>query len=345
MGLSWESLMDMAVRSPILGAALVLTLAVIFVNGWTDAPNAIATVVGTGALGMERAVALAAVCNFCGVVVMTGLNAAVTMTISGLADFGEDTQRALTALTAALLTVVIWAVGAWLLSVPTSESHALIAALTGAALALQGNFAAVNGAAWARVLWGLAASVLPGAALGWMLCVLFRRLFSGRGKGFFRRAQVWGGGAMAFMHGAQDGQKFLGVLLLTAALGGGGRVSARFPLFLIVLCACVMAAGTAVGGRRIIRAVGMDMVHLTPAEGFAADAAGALALLAATLLGLPASTTHTKTTAIMGAGAAQGSGGVDLRIVRDILWVWVLTFPGCGVLGFLTALLLTGGSG
>ena len=81
------------------------------------------------------------------------------------------------------------------------------------------------------------------------------------------------------------------------------------------------------------------------AEGFAADAAGALALLAATLLGLPASTTHTKTTAIMGAGAAQGSGGVDLRIVRDILWVWVLTFPGCGVLGFLTALLLTGGSG
>lgn len=341
MELSLESFLQMLTQEPLLGAAALLTLAVIFVNGWTDAPNAIATVVGTGAMGMERAIALAAVCNFLGVLGMTALSAAVTMTISNLVDFGADTHRALTALTAALLAVVLWAVAAWVFSIPTSESHALIAALTGAALALQGDLAAVNGAAWARVLWGLAASVLPGLFLGWLLCRLLHRICGGRGGRFFQKAQIFGGAAMAFMHGAQDGQKFLGVLLLTVALGSGKSTASPYlPLWLMLLCAAVMAAGTAVGGRRIIRAVGMDMVHLSPEQGFAADLAGALALLVSTVLGLPASTTHTKTTAIMGAGAARGIGAVDGHIVKGILWVWILTFPGCGFLGWALARLL-----
>ena len=335
MELSLEGFLQMLAQEPLLGAAVLLTLAVIFVNGWTDAPNAIATVVGTGAMGMDRAIALAAVCNFFGVLVMTGLNAAVAMTVSSLVDFGSDSRQALTALTAALLAIVLWAVAAWAFSIPTSESHALIAALTGAALALQGNLSAVNGAAWGRVLWGLAASVLLGFSMGWLLCVLIRRVCGGRRQRFFQRAQIFGGAAMAFMHGAQDGQKFLGVLLLTAALGHGSTAAgAEIPIWLMLLCSVVMAAGTAVGGRRIIRAVGMDMVHLTSSQGFAADLAGALALLFSTLLGLPTSTTHTKTTAIMGAGTALGWGAVDLRIVRGIFRIWILTFPGCGILGY-----------
>lgn len=341
MELSLERFLQMLTQEPFLAAAVLLTLAVIFVNGWTDAPNAIATVVGTGALGMERAVALAAVCNFLGVLVMTALSAAVAMTISDLVNFGTNTGQAMMALTAALLAVVVWAVAAWGFAIPTSESHALIAALTGAALALQGDFGAVNGAAWARVLWGLVSSVLPGFFLGWLLCRLLRRICGGRGQRFFQRAQILGGAAMAFMHGAQDGQKFLGVLLLTVALGGGNSTaSPRLPVWLMFLCAAIMALGTAVGGRRIIRAVGMDMVRLSPEQGFAADLAGALTLLASTFLGLPASTTHTKTTAIMGAGAARSSGAVDGHIVKGILWVWALTFPGCGLLGWALVKLL-----
>lgn len=328
---------------PLLAAAVLFTLAVIFVNGWTDAPNAIATVVGTGAMRMERAIALAAACNFFGLLTMTALTATVAATVSGLVDFGqEDPAKTLTALTAALLAIVLWAVAGWAFAIPTSESHALIAALTGAALALQGDFSAVSGSAWCRVLWGLAASVLLGFALGWVLCALIRVLCGGKGQGFFRKAQIFGGAAMAFMHGAQDGQKFLGVLLLAVALGNGGSAGGEIPVWLMLLCSVVMAAGTAVGGKRIIRAVGVDMVPLTPAQGFAADLAGALALLLCTLLGLPTSTTHTKTTAIMGAGAAQSRGTVKLRIVKGILWVWALTFPGCGALGFLLAKCLQG---
>lgn len=325
---------------PLAAAAMALTLGVIFVNGWTDAPNAIATAVGSGALSMRRAVVLAAVCNVCGILLMTCLNAAVAMTISDLVSFGTDRRAALLALTAALASIIIWAVAAWFFGIPTSESHALIASLTGAALALNGSLRGVSAAAWSRVLWGLVLSVALGAALGYLCNQILHRLFGGRGRSFFIRAQIFGAGAMAFMHGAQDGQKFLGVMLLAAFLSGGGGADGAIPVWLMMLCAAVMALGTAVGGGRIIRAVGVDMVRLTPERGFAADLGAALALLIATVLGLPTSTTHTKTTAVLGAGLERGKRAVDWGIVREIGVVWCLTFPGCTALGYIVTFLL-----
>lgn len=318
---------------PVLAAAVGLTLAVIFVNGWTDAPNAVATVVGTGALSMERAIALAAVCNLLGVAVMTGLNAAVAMTMSSLVDLGSGPD-AVQALAAALFAVVVWTVAAWRFAIPTSESHALAAALTGAALGLRGDLAAVSAAGWGRILLGLVLSLLLGAVLGGVLSRALHRMWGGRGAGFFRGAQIAGGAAMALMHGAQDGQKFLGVLLLALALNSGVSVTPLIPVWLMLLCAAVMAAGTALGGRRIIRSVGCEMVRLVPVQGFAADAAGAAALFAAAAFGLPASTTHAKTAAIIGAGAAQGRGGVNVSVAGPMVLAWALTFPACAFLGY-----------
>lgn len=337
MTISFVSFLSLLTQPPLL-VAVVLTLCVILVNGWTDAPNAIATAVSTGALSFRRAVRLAAVCNLLGVACMAAVNTAVAETIYDIADFGPDTGAALTALCAAMVAIVLWSAGAWVFGIPTSESHALVAGVTGAALALQGGMSNIHGGPWGKVLLGLACSTLPCFLLG---KVLGRRAAERpvRDQRPYRRLQVLGAGAMAFLHGAQDGQKFMGVFLLGVALAQGRRDTETFllPLWLMVLCALFMALGTSMGGRRIIDTVGRDMVPLDPRQGFAADLAGAAGLLGCTLLGLPVSTTHAKTAAILGVGAGGDAGRVDWGVARSIAATWLLTFPGCGIIGFLTA--------
>jgi len=322
-----------AAAEPTLLLTCLLLLAVILVNGWTDAPNAIATAVSTGALPFRRAVALAAVCNLLGVVCVTAVNSSVAETIYDIADFGGRTSAALTALCAALTAIVAWATLAWRFGIPTSESHALVAGVTGAALALQGGISNLRAGAWAKVLVGLGLSVVLGFFLGRLTV---RALPAGGSGRPYRAGQIFGAGAMAFLHGAQDGQKFMGVFLLGAALAQGRQDTETFliPGWLMVLCAAAMALGTAMGGRRIVDKVGRDMVPLTPRLGFAADLAGAGSLLLCTLLGLPVSTTHAKTAAILGVGDQKR---VDRRVVRSIVLTWVFTFPGCGAIGFFTA--------
>lgn len=319
---------------PGLAIAVILTLAVILVNGWTDAPNAIATAVTTGVLPFRRAVRLSAVCNLLGVVCMTAVNSQVAETIYHIADFGTRTGAALTALCAAMAAIVLWSSAAWLFGIPTSESHALVAGITGAACALQGGFSNVHGGAWTKVLLGLLISTLPAFFLGVWCTKRVRR----HSEGFYRRAQTAGAAALSFLHGAQDGQKFMGVFLLAVALAEGRRDTETFliPLWLMAVCALTMALGTSMGGQRIIDTVGRDMVSLDLRRGFAADLAGAFCLLGCTLLGLPVSTTHVKTSAMLGAGAS-GRGGVDWSVARSIVLTWLFTFPCCGLLGYLAA--------
>jgi PiT family inorganic phosphate transporter len=149
------------------------------------------------------------------------------------------------------------------------------------------------------------------------------------------------GGTMAFMHGAQDGQKFMGVFMLGVFLSQGNSQVTNFdiPIWLMVMCSAVMAIGTSIGGYRIIKSVGMDMVKLEKFQGFSADFAGSICLLIASLTGLPVSTTHTKTTAIMGVGAAKRISSVNWGIVGEMGLAWVLTFPGCGLIAYLMVLL------
>jgi PiT family inorganic phosphate transporter len=201
----------------------------------------------------------------------------------------------------------------------------------------------INGSAWIKVIYGLILSSILGFVMGFGIVKIVEKLFKKADRtktnGFFKNAQVCGGAAMAFMHGAQDGQKFMGVFMLGIFLANGSGDTNHFviPLWLMILCSVVMALGTSIGGYRIIKAVGMDMVKLEKYQGFSADLAGAGCLLISSLTGLPVSTTHTKTTAIMGVGAAKRVSCVNWGVVKEMVFTWVLTFPGCGLIGYLIA--------
>ncbi len=326
--------------NPMLAVSTLLTLGVILVNGWTDAPNAIATCVSTRAIGVRPAIIMAAIFNFLGVLVMTSINASVAFTIYNMVDFGGDSHLALIALCAAMAAIVIWATVAWYFGIPTSESHALIAGISGAAVAIQNSFSGINGGEWIKVIYGILLSTLLGFVLGFLSSKLTVLIFKNKNRlkseRFFSGAQVAGGAAMAFMHGAQDGQKFMAIFLLGAAMANGQGNATAFdvPIWLMVLCSLVMGLGTSIGGYRIIKSVGMDMVKLKPYQGFAADFSATLCLLLSSLTGIPVSTTHTKTTAIMGVGAARRISNVNWSVVKDLVLTWVFTFPGCGLLGF-----------
>jgi PiT family inorganic phosphate transporter len=329
--------------SPPLAVVSLLTIGVILVNGWTDAPNAIATCISTRSMPPRAAILMATIFNFLGIVVMTAINSSVAMTIYNMVDFGGDATQALIALCAALFAIVLWATAAWWFGIPTSESHALIAGLSGAAIAVQGGMSGINGSEWIKVFYGLIFSLVAGFAMGYcvvkLIELIFRRADRRRTTGFFQGAQIAGAASMGFMHGAQDGQKFMGVFLLGISLTRGQMETGTFtvPLWLMLLCSAVMALGTSLGGMRIIKTVGMDMVRLEKYQGFAADLAAAGCLLISSLTGMPVSTTHTKTTSIMGVGAAKRLSSLNWSIVKEMLMAWILTFPGCGLVGYIMA--------
>lgn len=344
MTITLAEFLQQLTSNPALLITVVLTLGVILVNGWTDAPNAIATCVSTRSISPKKAIIMAAIFNFLGVFVMTMISKAVAQTIYKMVDFGDNPKLALIALCAALFAIVVWATAAWAFGIPTSESHALIAGVSGAAIALQGG-AGINGHEWMKVIYGLFLSSMLGFGIGYIVTKIInficKSMDKRRTNWFFEKAQVVGGAAMAFMHGAQDGQKFMGVFLLGVFLakGQGNITEFTIPVWLMVLCSFVMALGTSIGGYKIIKTVGMGMVKLGKPQGFAADAAGAICLFLASAYGIPVSTTHTKTTAIMGVGAAKRMSSVNWSIVKEMAYAWILTFPGCGLLGFVMSYL------
>lgn len=342
MGISLASFLQQVTSNPVLAITVALTLGVIFVNGWTDAPNAIATCVTTRCMRVQSAIIMSAICNFFGVLIMTHINASVASTISNMVDFGGDTTMALIALCAALFSIVVYSVGASIFGIPTSESHSLIAGLTGAAIAL-GGAGGVNMNEWIKVIYGLVMSLLFGFAIGWATAKVVTVICSGldrrRTDTFFKYAQIFGAATMSFMHGAQDGQKFIGVLFLGVAFASGQPdvAGAIIPVWLMVLCSATMGLGTSVGGEKIIKSVGMDMVKLEKYQGFSADLSSSLCLLVMTVLGIPVSTTHTKTSAIMGVGAVRRLSAINFGVVKDMMLTWIFTFPGCGIISYAMA--------
>ena len=295
----------------------------------------------TRALKPRAAIIMAAVFNFLGVLVMTLLSPKVAETIYNMVDFGSNAREALIALCAAMFAIVVWAVLAWAFGIPTSESHALIAGLTGSAIAMHNNLDGVNGGEWAKVLFGLVFSLAIGFALGYFGTKLIQRLCKRadyrKANRFFDKGQVVAAAGTAFMHGAQDGQKFMGVFLLGLALSQGNVSpgAVNVPVWLMILCSLVMAFGTSIGGMKIIKSVGMDMVKLEKYQGFAADISATAGLLICSVAGMPVSTTHAKTTAIMGVGAAKRFRAVNWGVAKEMVLTWILTFPGCGLIGFL----------
>lgn len=321
-----------------LAVVMLLVCASIFVNGWTDAPNAITTVISTRVLNDKAAVLLAAVFNLLGVFLM---GTAVAQTTASIVSIGTG-QDALITLAAAQLSIVIWAVSAWRYGIPTSESHALIAGLMGAAISFKG-LEAFNWAEFQKVIIGLVIATVLGFVSGLIttkgVAFLFKNANRRKADTFFSWAQICSAALMAFSHGAQDGQKFMGIFALALVVGGvfpPGDVLV-IPVWIMLLCSTIMALGTSIGGYKIIKTMGMDMVKLEKYQGFASEIAASACMLGATVFGIPLSTTNTKGTALMGAAAARRISNVNWNIVKEMLIAWVLTFPACLILGYVTA--------
>lgn len=330
-------------NQPELFLIVVLTIGVFLVNGMTDAPNAISTCITTRSLSVEKAIVMAAILNFFGVFLMMLINSTVAQTVYNMVDFGGDARDGMLALFAAMVAIVLWALFTWRVGIPTSESHALIAGISGAAIALQDGLAGINGSEWIKVIYGLILSLTLGTGLGFLVTKLIQLTFKNKPqrklRPFFEQAQIFGSGAMAFMHGAQDGQKFLGVFMLGVFLSmeSVGAKDFKVPIWIVLTFAAIMAIGTSIGGLRIIKTVGMDLVKLKPYQGLSADFVASFTMLLSSLLGFPVSTTHTKTAAIVGSGITKGVKSINWRVIKKLLYAWLLTFPGCGILGYIMA--------
>ncbi len=315
---------------------LALILAAEFVNGWNDAANAIATVVSTRVLSPIVAVGLACLFNIIGA--LSGTAVAATI---GKGIVNPDVVN-LSTVAAGVLSVVIWGGFASWVGLPISISHSLIGGLAGAALGT-GGVKALQVLGFKKVFLGIGFSTFLGFLGGWVLMVLLYRILAtflpGTIRRVFGKLQLFSAALMAFSHGSNDGQKFIGVFSLALFLGG---VYPEFhvPLWVILLCAVTMGAGTSIGGMRVIKTMGLGLTKLEPVHGFAAETGAALTIEIASRFGIPLSTTHTIATSIMGVGATRRFSAVRWGVTRDIVIAWFLTFPLCGVIGWVVIELL-----
>ena len=280
--------------------ALATVLVAEFVNGWTDAPNVIATVVSTGAVSPRLAIAMAVVFNVLGAMGGTAVAATVGRGIVA------PSAMTLPAITATMLSIIAWGAFAARLGIPVSKSHALLAGLAGAGLA-GGGWEALQWTGWQKVGIGLICSLGLGffgaLAIGKLIIAVSAGARPTPAKRSFDRLQVLSAAFMAFNHGLNDGQKFMGVFALTMLAGGATSVF-EIPFWVILVCALTMGIGTSFGGWRIIETVGMKMARISSWQGFAAQTSAACTIFGASHFGIPLSTTHTITTAIVGASAS-----------------------------------------
>jgi PiT family inorganic phosphate transporter len=310
---------------------VILGLAVIFdyINGFHDTANAIATSVSTRALKPQWAIAMSAVANFGGAL-LTGTAVAKTVGAGLIATNVEGVS----VVAAALIGAIFWNLFTWRMGIPSSSSHALIGGLLGAAAAAAGpgswNLVGVRD----KVLVPLISSPIIGFVLGLVLMVIifnvFRRAHPKTMNDRFRRLQILSAAYMAFSHGSNDAQKTMGVM--TLALFQAGVLSEfKVPIWVIFLAASAISLGTAAGGWRIIRTMGTRVVKLDPVHGFAAETTAATIIFGASQLGMPVSTTHVISSAIMGTGASDRFNAVRWGVARQIGIAWVLTIPASGI--------------
>ena len=322
----------------------VLIIALATVNGWTDAPSTIAGCVSTRSLSPKSALLLAGVCNFSGAVIMAIIRPGVAQTLYGIANFGDDPTSSIVSLCCALISVILWASVTCFFGLPTSESHALIAGMSGAALACNMSIDAISLAEWRTVLIGILISTLPVLVFAILIYRVSSRAFLEQDRRgtmrYFRRVQFISAGSSAFLHGAQDSQKFIGVYLLGLSFLGKHTPDETFkiPIHITLVCAAAMTFGTMLGGSKIIKKVGCEMTHLDALSSSAADTASSAFLGVCSFLGIPTATTHAKTCAMMGVGLCK-KNGTNPKVVSQLLFGWFMTFPICASIGFLLSLL------
>jgi PiT family inorganic phosphate transporter len=317
-----------------LSLVIVVVLAVIFdyINGFHDTANAIATSVATRALSPRYAILMAASFNFIGAFAGT----AVAKTIgAGLVDEATTTQAVIVA---ALLGAIAWNLFTWYLGLPSSSSHALIGGLLGATIAAAGTGALKMDGIVNKVLIPMVTSPFLGFTIAFALMLTIYWVFRNAKRKpmarVFRRLQVISAGYMAFAHGSNDAQKTMGIITL-ALFAAGVIPTIDVPTWVIIVSATALSLGTAVGGWRIMRTMGQRVAELEPVHGFAAETTAATILVGTAHFGMPVSTTHVISSAIMGVGSARGPKGVRWGVARRILLAWIITIPAAGIVAAL----------
>lgn len=324
----------MTITILLLIAVVAVALAFEFINGFHDCANAIATVVSTKVLSPKQAVLFGASLEFVGA--LTGTHVAKTIG-SGIVNAEMIT---LTVIFCALLAAVLWNLLTWYLGLPSSSSHALIGGLLGATIVKAGVDAVHVTTLLDKVIIPMFTSPLLGFCAGFALMLLLIRLLYKANPQVvnkkFRKLQLISSGLMALSHGSNDAQKTMGIITLALLAGGvlhkGPGGDFEIPIYVIIVCALTMAAGTMNGGWKIIKTMGHKIIKLKPIHGFAAETSAAGLILTASHFGIPLSTTHVISTAIMGVGSTLHAHAVKWRIVGNIVTAWVLTIPACMIL-------------
>jgi len=323
----------MAENLPILLVLIVLALAFDYINGMHDSANAIATVVSTRVLSPRTAILMAASLNFVGAFASTE----VAKTIGkGIVDPSLVTNGIIAA---CLLSAIFWNLLTWYFGIPSSSSHALIGGLIGAVVSHY-SISNLNGSGIWKIVKSLVLSPLGGFLGGALIMIalmwMFHKSPAGKVNRWFKHLQLISAGFMAFSHGSNDAQKAMGII--TMALVGLGFLPMdegfHIPLWVVFICATAMAMGTAAGGWRIIKTMGVKMIRLQPVHGFAAETAASLTILTATAMGAPVSTTHVISGSIMGVGSAKRATAVRWEIAGQMGMAWVLTIPCTALVAF-----------
>ena len=316
---------------PFIIIVIVLALAFDFINGFHDTANAIATSVSTRAISPTNAIIMAAVLNFLGAMVSTG----VAKTIGGDIVVGHIDQPIIIA---GLVGAIIWNLLTWLIGLPSSSSHALIGGMIGGVLLSPLGADGLNMQGIGKIVIALVASPVVGGIIGFIIMSIMFRVFHGanpsKTNARFKKMQIITAATMAFSHGSNDAQKSMGINTL-ALVSGGELTEFEVPDIVKILCATAMAVGTSVGGWSIIKTVGGKIFKLEPINGFAADLNSSIVVFTATLLHLPVSTTHVVSGSIMGVGAAKRINAVRWGVAQQMVMAWVLTIPCTAVMGAL----------
>ena len=320
--------------SLLLIVVVVVAVAFDYINGFHDTANAIATSVSTRALRPSHAILMSATANFIGA--LTGTAVAKTIA-SGIATTPSGDAGQIIVV-AALLGAIAWNLLTWRLGIPSSSSHALIGGLIGAVIAASGVSALNGQGIYDKVLFPLVASPILGIIIGFTAMVVLLNVFKNahpkRINDRFRRLQVVSAAYMALSHGSNDAQKTMGIITL-ALVAGGVLPEPTVPLWVIFLAASAISLGTAAGGWRIIRTMGQRVVKLDPVHGFAAETTAATIIIGASHFGMPVSTTHVISSAIMGVGASDRFSAVRWGVAGNIIVAWVLTIPASGLVAWL----------
>ena len=317
---------------PFIIIVVVLALVFDFINGFHDTANAIATSVSTRAISPSKAIIMAAVLNFLGAMISTG----VAKTIGGDIVVGHIEQPIIIA---SLVGAIIWNLLTWKIGLPSSSSHALVGGMIGGVLMSDMGLAGLNFAGIGKIVIALVTSPLLGMVMGYIIMTLLFRVFENSSPSKlnhrFKKMQIVTAATMAFSHGSNDAQKSMGII--TLALFSGGVISEfEVPTIVKILAATAMAVGTSLGGWSIIKTVGGKIFKLEPVNGFAADLNSSITIFTATMLHLPVSTTHVVSGSIMGVGAAKRIHAVRWGVAQQTVMAWVLTIPCTAAMGALS---------